>query len=174
MAKDPAVLFYTSDFLVGTITMTMEQRGKYITLLCLQHQKQKLTLKDLKMYLNEEDIEVADKFPLQSDGFYYNLRMYEEALKRKNYTESRRNNRKKKDDVDMNLLKESYVNRMENENEDVNEDVNVNKLVNENVNKNVDVNRNVNRNEYLSVIASEAMKQKPKQTELNELDNLFK
>jgi hypothetical protein len=81
MAKDPAVLFYTQDFLVGTITMTNEQKGKYITLLCLQHQKQKLTLKDLKLYLNEEDIEVADKFPLQSDGFYYNLRMFEEAIK---------------------------------------------------------------------------------------------
>ena len=120
MAKDPAVLFYTQDFIVGTITMTNEQRGKYIMLLCLQHQKTKLTLKDLKLYLNEEDIEVADKFPLQSDGFYYNLRMYEEAEKRKNYTESRRSNRKKKDEVDIKLISKSYVNRMENENEDVN------------------------------------------------------
>jgi hypothetical protein len=137
MAKDPAVLFYTQDFIVGTITMTNEQRGKYIMLLCLQHQKTKLTLKDLKMYLNEEDIEVADKFPLQSDGFYYNLRMYEEAEKRKNYTESRRSNRKKKDEVDIKLISKSYVNRMENENEDVN--VNVNTLVNKNENKNVNV-----------------------------------
>lgn len=160
MAKDPAVLFYTSDFLVGTITMTMEQRGKYITLLCLQHQKQKLTLKDLQMYLTDEDIEVAEKFPLQSDGFYYNLRMYEEALKRKNYTESRRNNRKKKDDVDVQLLKQSYVNRMENEN--VNEDVNVND----------NINNNVNRNEVLAKVISETMKIKPKQSEINELDNL--
>lgn len=137
MAKDPAVLFYTQDFLVGTITMTNEQKGKYITLLCLQHQKQKLTLKDLKLYLNEEDIEVAEKFPLQSDGYYYNLRMFEEALKRKNYTESRRSNRKKKDDVDISLLSKSYVNRMENET--VNETVNVNTLVNKNENKNVNV-----------------------------------
>jgi len=162
MAKDPAVLFYTQDFLVGTITMTNEQRGKYITLLCLQHQKQKLTLKDLKMYLTEEDIEVADKFPLQSDGFYYNLRMYEEAVKRKNYTESRRNNRKKKDDVDISLLKESYVNRMENENEDVNVNVNV-----------ID---NVNRNEVLTKAITDTiankMKLKPTQLEINELDNL--
>ena len=162
MAKDPAVLFYTSDFLVGTITMTMEQRGKYITLLCLQHQKQKLTLKDLQMYLTDEDIEVAEKFPLQSDGFYYNLRMFEEALKRKNYTESRRNNRKKKDDVDISLLKQSYVNRMENENVNVNEDVNVND----------NINNNVNRNEVLAKVISETMKIKPKQSEINELDNL--
>ena len=38
MAKDPAVLFYTSDFLTGTILMNYEQKGKYITLLCIQHQ----------------------------------------------------------------------------------------------------------------------------------------
>ncbi len=128
MAKDPAVLFYTQDFLVGTITMTMEQKGKYITLLCLQHQKQKLTLKDLQIYLTDEDIEVAEKFPKQSDGFYYNIRMYEEATKRKNYTESRRNNRKKKDDVDILQISKSYVNRMENEN--ANEDANVNDIEN--------------------------------------------
>jgi len=31
--KDPAVLFYTQDFLTGTFTMTDEQVGKYIRLL---------------------------------------------------------------------------------------------------------------------------------------------
>ena len=36
--KDPAVLFYTKDFLVSTIFMTNEQVGAYIKLLCLQHQ----------------------------------------------------------------------------------------------------------------------------------------
>ena len=162
MAKDPAVLFYTQDFLVGTITMNYEQRGRYITLLCLQHQKQKLTSKDLKTILTDEDIEVAEKFPLQSDGFYYNLRMYEEAVKRKNYTESRRNNRKKKDDVDISLLKESYVNRMENENEDVNVNVNV-----------ID---NVNRNEVLTKAITDTiankMRLKPSDKEIKELDYL--
>lgn len=139
MAKDPAVLFYTQDFLVGTLTMTDEQRGKYIYLLCLQHQKGKLTLSDLKTKLNEQDFEVAEKFPIQPDGFYYNLRMYEEAIKRKNYTESRRNNRKKKDEVDISLIRKSYDNRMENANE--NEDVN------DNLNKNVNEIDNVNVNE---------------------------
>jgi hypothetical protein len=125
MAKDPAVLLYTQDFLVGTITMTNEQRGKYITLLCLQHQKEKLTLKDLQTYLTDEDIEVAEKFPIQSDGFYYNQRMYDEAIKRKNYTESRRSNRTKKtNDIDVKKISKSYVKRMENEDVNVNETVN--------------------------------------------------
>ena len=75
MAKDPAVLFYTQDFLVGTMTMSYEQKGKYITLLCLQHQKGKLTLKDLQSILNEEDVDVAEKFIKESDGFYYNQKL---------------------------------------------------------------------------------------------------
>ncbi|TRZ80528.1 DUF1376 domain-containing protein [bacterium] len=45
--KDPAVLFYTQDFITGTILMTDEQRGKYIMLLCLQHQNGKLTERDM-------------------------------------------------------------------------------------------------------------------------------
>jgi hypothetical protein len=127
MAKDPAVLLYTQDFLVGTITMSYEQRGKYITLLCLQHQKGKLTLKDLQAILTDEDYEIAERFPKQTDGFYYNLRMFDEALKRKNYSESRRKNlmgKHKKTHMTSHL-----------ENEDVNADATANakmKIVSEN------------------------------------------
>jgi len=92
MAKDPAVLFYTQDFLVGTMTMSYEQKGKYITLLCLQHQKGKLTLKELQSILNEEDVEIAEKFIKESDGFYYNQKLKFESERRKNYSESRRKN----------------------------------------------------------------------------------
>lgn len=110
MAKDPAVLLYTQDFLVGTITMSYEQRGKYITLLCLQHQKGKLTLKDLQAILTDEDYEIAERFPKQTDGFYYNQRMFDEAIKRKNYSESRRKNL-------MGKHKKSHMNsHLENEN----------------------------------------------------------
>jgi|694.fasta_scaffold49845_1 hypothetical protein len=141
MAKDPAVLLYTQDFLVGTLSMTDEQRGKYIYLLCLQHQKGRLTLVDLKSKLTDEDIEVAERFPLQADGFYYNQRMYDESIKRKNYTESRRSNRTKKtNDIDVKKISQSYVNRMENENEDVN--------VNETVNDNLIDNVNSSRHDY--------------------------
>ena len=114
MSKDPAVLLYTQDFLVGTITMSYEQRGKYITLLCLQHQKGKLTLKDLQAILTDEDYEIAERFPKQTDGFYYNLRMFDEAIKRKNYSESRKRNL-------MGKHKKSHMtSHLENENEDVN------------------------------------------------------
>lgn len=96
MAKDPAVLFYTQDFLVGTMTMSYEQKGKYITLLCLQHQKGKLTLKDLQAILTDEDYEVAEKFIKDTDGFYYNEKLRYEAERRKSYSESRKRNLMKK------------------------------------------------------------------------------
>lgn len=90
--KDPAVLLYTQDFIVGTITMTHEQRGKYILLLCLQHQKGKLTLNDLRQYITEEDIELAERFPIHTDGFYYNDRMQMEIENRKVRTDTSRSN----------------------------------------------------------------------------------
>lgn len=106
MAKDPAVLFYTQDFLVGTMTMSNEQVGKYIRLLCLQHQKGKLTLKDLSQYISEDDFEVAEKFEKLADGFYYNMKLKNETERRKNYSESRRNNRMKN-------ISKSYDSHME-------------------------------------------------------------
>ncbi len=129
MAKDPAVLLYTQDFLVGTITMSYEQRGKYITLLCLQHQKGKLTLKDLQTILTDEDYEIADKFPKQADGFYYNQRMFDEAIKRKNYSESRKRNL-------MGKHKKPHMNsHLENENENETETATAKmKIVNGNAN----------------------------------------
>lgn len=90
--KDPAVLLYTQDFIVGTLTMTHEERGKYILLLCMQHQKGKLTVKDLKSILSEEDIDLAERFPQHADGFYYNDRMQMEIQNRKIRTNTSREN----------------------------------------------------------------------------------
>lgn len=93
MAKDPAVLFYTSDFLSGTFTMTNEQVGKYIRLLCLQHQKGKLTEKDMLSICSAYDVEIWDKFKIE-DGLFINERMHNEAIRRQKFSESRRNNAK--------------------------------------------------------------------------------
>jgi uncharacterized protein YdaU (DUF1376 family) len=110
MAKDPAVLLWTKDFLVGTMTMSYEQKGKYITLLCLQHQNQHLTDGDMKSILSEEDIQVAEKF-IKEDGKWYNLKMKEESIRRKAYTENRLKNFQKKKDmkVDMNSHMENHT-----------------------------------------------------------------
>ena len=146
MAKDPAVLFYTSDFLSGTFTMDYEQKGKYITLLCIQHQKGFLTEKDLKLVLEDTDVEIFNKFKLSDDGNYYNIKMKECADKRKSYSESRSNNRKGKT-KDMNIISKSYVKHMNNtsstyDNHMENGNENENRIINEDINDNVNVNTN--------------------------------
>ena len=121
MAKDPAVLFYTSDFLTGTMTMTNEEVGKYIRLLCLQHQKGRLTEQDMLFICSTYVENVFNKFKKNGDGRYYNERLEQESIKRKAYSESRRKNISKRYDS-------TYVVHMENENENINEDI----IINEN------------------------------------------
>jgi hypothetical protein len=113
MSKDPAFLFYSNDFLTGTYTMNDEQVGKFIRLLCLQHQKGELTEKDMLNVCKTYDEDIFSKFNKTEKGFY-NERLRNEAEKRKLYSESRKNNRKKKDIKD---ISKTYVSHMENENE---------------------------------------------------------
>jgi hypothetical protein len=127
MSKDPAFLFYSSDFLTGTLLMSMEQKGKFITLLCIQHQKGHLSEKDMLHICGSYDEDVFSKFQKDEQGKFYNIRLEEEVDKRKAYSESRRNNRKKKED--MNNTSSSYVEHMENENENENKDLNKSKKV---------------------------------------------
>ena len=130
MSKDPAVLFYTSDFLSGTFTMTDEQVGKYIRLLCLQHQKGKLTEKDMLSICKAYDNEIYEKFD-QVDGFFINDRMYNESIRRSKFTESRRNNAKsvKNDSISVASAKHMHT-HMETETEtiNVNKDIFINNI----------------------------------------------
>jgi len=91
--KDPAFLFYTNDFLSGTMLMNDEQIGRYIKLLCLQHQKGHLKEKDMLSICKTYDEDIFSKFKQDEDGNYYNERLEEEVIRRKKYSESRRNNR---------------------------------------------------------------------------------
>lgn len=115
MSKDPAFLFYSSDFLTGTLLMSMEQKGKFITLLCIQHQKGHMSERDMLQICGTYDEDIFDKFEKDLDGKFFNERLKEEIDKRKSYSESRRNNRMKKED--MNNICLSYDVHMENENE---------------------------------------------------------
>jgi len=125
MAKDPAVLFYTQDFITGTLLMTDEQRGKYILLLCLQHQKGSLSEQDMLKICGTYDETIWAKF-IKEGNIYFNRRMREESEKRHNYSESRRKNRKNVNDKSINRRIPGEVHmmsHMENENED--ESVNI-------------------------------------------------
>lgn len=121
--KDPAFLFYSSDFLSGTMLMTDEDVGKYIRLLCLQHQKGHLKEKEMLNICKGFNEDIFSKFKKDEEGNYYNERLEYEANKRKAYSESRRNNRKKKEktyEEDMKNICNSYVKHMGNENENIN------------------------------------------------------
>jgi uncharacterized phage protein (TIGR02220 family) len=136
MAKDPAVLFYTSDFLSGTMLMRNDQVGKYIKLLCIQHQQGHLSEEDMLEICGAYDERIFSKFVKDENGLYYNVRMEVEANKRRAYIESRSNNRKgnKNEDMkehmkkDMNEDMSNHMTKhMENENinENKNKDINV-------------------------------------------------
>ena len=119
--KDPAFLFYSSDFLSGTMLMSDEDVGKYIRLLCLQHQKGHLKEKEILNICKTFNEDIFSKFKKDEKGNYYNERLEYEANKRKAYSESRRNNRKKKEEQetyeeDMKNICNSYEEHMENEN----------------------------------------------------------
>lgn len=135
--KDPAFLFYSSDFLSGTMLMTDEEIGQYIKLLCLQHQKGHLKEKDMLNICKTYNEDIFSKFIKDEEGNYYNERLEYESNKRKAYSESRRNNRKKKEETktyeeDMKNICNSYEEHMENEN------------INININKNI-INNKDNR-----------------------------
>ena len=128
ISKDPAFLFYSSDFLTGTMILSDEQVGKYIRLLCLQHQKGHLTKKDMLFICKTYDEDIYNKFKTDANDKYYNERLEIEIYKRKIYSDSRRKNRtgKTKDKFaenkeHVNNICKSYDEHMENENENRNE-----------------------------------------------------
>ena len=114
MAKDPAFLFYTNDFISGTQFFTDEQVGIYIRLLCAQHRHGRLSEKHMMHICKTYDKDIFSKFTKDSDGNWYNERLESEIVKRKNYSESRSKNRKSEKNIC-----QSYVQHMENENENI-------------------------------------------------------
>lgn len=93
--QDPAVLWYTADFLVGTMTMTDEQVGKYARLLNIQHQRGHLSYDEMIAICKTEDPIIFKKFKLDEEGLYYNVRMDKEADRRHKYVISRGFGKKK-------------------------------------------------------------------------------
>lgn len=96
MAKDPAFLFYSADFYMGTIDMTAAQVGYYIRLMCLQHQQGRLSDALIKSVMPRLDPVVMAKFVQDEDGLWYNERLAKETEKRNDYVSSRRRNARAK------------------------------------------------------------------------------
>ena len=128
--NDPAVLFYTSDFLTGVIDMTMEERGQYITLLSYQHQKGHISIETIRLLVGNVSDKVLNHFKTDEEGLYFNSRMDKEKEARRKFTESRRQNGKKGGRP---KKASGYPNSKARENHMGNEDEN------ENINKNINI-----------------------------------
>jgi hypothetical protein len=127
--KDPAFLFYSSDFLSGIQDLTMEERGQYITLLCLQHLKGHLTEKTIMLTCHgNAAADVMAKFRRDPAGLWYNERLEEEIQKRRTHTDKQRERavngwQKRKNNTTAHAAASPAALPLENENEDENENV---------------------------------------------------
>jgi len=91
--KPPAFQFYADDFLGGTLTMTLEERGLYITLLCLQWSKGFVTEDDFERLgsamAQPSRSHVRGKFQDDDRGCLRNERLEEVRRKQDEFRASR-------------------------------------------------------------------------------------
>jgi len=147
MAKDPAFLFYSQDFLIGTSLLTNEETGKYIKILCWMHQHGPMKKEIIENLVGNLSVNLSVKFSLTEDGSLINNRLFDEIEKRKNFVQSRVNNgklggRKPIGKPTGKPLGKAKKNLPENENENVIEDK---KVINKGKNE-------ISENEILSTI----------------------
>lgn len=121
MGKDPAFLFYPNDWLGGTLGMTFEEKGAYLELLMLQFNRGHMTFHMISQTVGQLWDKVKDKFVVDSEGKYYNVRLETEINKRKSYCASRRNNLKgnnqyTKEEGEVGHMTSHMCGHMENEN----------------------------------------------------------
>lgn len=92
--RAPAFQFYADDFLAGTMTMTNEERGAYISLLCLQWSKGFVTELDIQRMCHGMPTHCQgicqSKFEIGEDGHYRNRRLEKERTKQKERSEKQR------------------------------------------------------------------------------------
>ena len=137
MAKDPAFLFYSQDFYTGVATLNWEDRGKYISILCLMHQQGRMSEETIRFIVGSVSDNLKSKFSIDDHGMWFNERLEDETHKRNKFTESRRNNGllggrpsdtkptgKPKNNLKVNLVHNHKANLMEDENENEIKDIN--------------------------------------------------
>lgn len=94
--KAPAFQFYVDDFMGGTRTMKLDQKGAYMDLLCIQWGQGYVTEDDFRFVLTAlrppARAKVRSKFMPGHDGHYRNPRMEAEREKQRVYREKQANN----------------------------------------------------------------------------------
>lgn len=88
----PSINFYTSDFLTETIFLDFEEKGKLITLLCIQHQHGKLSMEQIKQICGTVSDNIMKFFKKDDDDKYYNEKIEEYKTKRENFIRKQKEN----------------------------------------------------------------------------------
>lgn len=140
MAKDPAFLFYPGDYLRDTQCMSEATQAAYGKIMCEHMRNICVSQAQLNFFTKELNadqkvellmvmVKVPEGITLPTgekiDGFQIEW-VAESIKKRKAYSESRRNNRKKKPKEDIKKISETYDKHMVNENENENVSTNEN------------------------------------------------
>ena len=98
--KAPAFQFYADDFISGTITMTNEERGAYIALLCIQWSKGYVSETDFNRISNgmppHSQAICQEKFIKDANGEFKNARLELEREKQQLYRSKQSENAKKR------------------------------------------------------------------------------
>jgi hypothetical protein len=137
-------------FLTGVQDLTMEERGQYITLLCLQHQKGHLTQKIVDLSCRGiVSADVMAKFRQDPAGLWYNQRLELEANKRAEHSEKQRKRaldgwQKRKSEAAESATANATALPLENE--IVNENINDNEIPSFDVFKNYAISKKSNVN----------------------------
>lgn len=92
MGKDPAFLFYPGDWISGTMGMTFEEKGAYMELLMAQFHQGHMTSHMVGRMVGQHWDTIKHKFTQDGKGLWFNRRLDEEKMKRKSFTDSRKNN----------------------------------------------------------------------------------
>lgn len=129
MSKDPAFLFYPGDWLGGTMSFTRSHKGAYMDVLMAQFNQGHLPLADIEFILGADfapmwEPKLKAKFLQDENGLWYNKKLEDEMIKRRNYTKSRKDNlngKKKKKASKSPHMDNHMGQHMENGNENTNE-----------------------------------------------------
>lgn len=95
MRKSPAILFYTAEFLARAAFMSYENVGRYVMLVCYQHQNGYIPKRIFDKICPDHNEEVCELFAVDENGNYHNEELDFTLMKREEYVASREENGKK-------------------------------------------------------------------------------
>lgn len=95
MSKDPAFLFYSQDFFMGVQLMSWEDRGKYITLLCVMHQHGRMSEERVGLLVGSVSVSLREKFQVDEAGNWFSEKLEFVIAKRQDFIDKQIANGKK-------------------------------------------------------------------------------